>query len=287
MPAVDTACAEAVDLARAAAESEGAGLVGDHLGVEAEDDLVVTHRFASLAPGYVGWQWSVTVARASRGKDVTVDEVCLLPGPDALVAPAWVPYAERLRPGDLGPGDLLPVEPGDDRLVPGWTGGFEALARDGVDATDDEAARLAWELGLGRHRVLSLLGLDDAADRWVNGEGGPFAPIAEQAPAHCSTCGFLVRLGGLLGQAFGVCANEYSPSDGRVVTFDHGCGAHSETLEAASLAAAPAPTVDEVGFDLIAPEEVVLDEAPVVVAGDLVDGAGAADPAGDDELGHG
>jgi hypothetical protein len=29
---------------------------------------------------------------------------------------------------------------------------------------------------------------------------------------------------------FGVCANEYSPSDGKVVSFDHGCGAHSEAL---------------------------------------------------------
>jgi hypothetical protein len=27
---------------------------------------------------------------------------------------------------------------------------------------------------------------------------------------------------------FGVCANEWSPSDARVVSLDHGCGAHSE-----------------------------------------------------------
>jgi hypothetical protein len=26
-----------------------------------------------------------------------------------------------------------------------------------------------------------------------------------------------------------VCANEWSPDDGKVVSFDHGCGAHSET----------------------------------------------------------
>ena len=121
--ALDAACADAVDVARSGAvEVAGAGQVGAHLGVQADDERVATHRFASLSPAYVGWEWSVTVARASRAKNVTVDEVCLLPGPGALLAPAWLPYSERLRPGDLGPGDLLPVLADDDRLEPSWTG---------------------------------------------------------------------------------------------------------------------------------------------------------------------
>ena len=37
------------------------------------------------------------------------------------------------------------------------------------------------------------------------------APIAEAAPAQCSTCGFLVPLGGSLRRVFGVCANAFSP----------------------------------------------------------------------------
>ena len=37
---------------------------------------------------------------------------------------------------------------------------------------------------------------------------------------------------GALSRVFGVCANEYAPDDGRVVSFDHGCGAHSEALVA-------------------------------------------------------
>ena len=61
------------------------------------------------------------------------------------------------------------------------------------------------------------------------------------------TCGFLVRLGGLLGQAFGVCANEYSPSDGHVVTIDHGCGAHSEGGAALTPMAAAGPVLDSSG----------------------------------------
>ena len=140
--------------------------VGEHLGAEAEPDVerVVTHRFASLAPGYRGWVWAVTLSRVSRGKTITVDEVVQLPGDGALLAPAWLPWSDRLQPGDLGPGDLLPTAPDDPRLVPGYQ--FEA---------DDEPEVLdvVRELGLGRVRVLSPEGRDDAADRWVNGAGGP------------------------------------------------------------------------------------------------------------------
>ena len=64
--AADQACADAVDLARAAAvELAGAKGVGEHLGCVAEDERVATHSFACLSPAYLGWNWSVTVARAS------------------------------------------------------------------------------------------------------------------------------------------------------------------------------------------------------------------------------
>ncbi len=140
-PAVDTACAEAVDLAREAAEETARPLgVGEHLGLRADADRVVTHYFESLDPGYRGWRWAVTVTRASRAKNVTVSECVLLPG-DELLAPQWVPWLERLRPGDLGPGDLLPTAPDDVRLAPGFT--------QVDDSTDREAQ---WELGLGRVR---------------------------------------------------------------------------------------------------------------------------------------
>ena len=59
---------------------------------------------------------------------------------------------------------------------------------------------------------------------------GPRTPLAHAAPAPCATCGFLVRLGSPLGRVFGVCANEYAPDDGKVVSLDHGCGAHSEAI---------------------------------------------------------
>src|SRR5690606_20042307 len=119
----DRLCAEAVGLARGAAEEIAApGMVGEHVAAVAEGDRVVTHLFECKEPGYRGWRWAVTVARASRAKVVTVNESVLLPGPDALLAPEWIPWSERLRPGDLGPGDLLPTEADDPRLEPGYTG---------------------------------------------------------------------------------------------------------------------------------------------------------------------
>jgi hypothetical protein len=218
----DTVGVGAVDVAREALlELVDADDVGEHLGHASEHERVTTHYFACARTGYRGWRWSVTVARAARQKQVTIDEIVLLPGDDALVAPAWLPWRERIQPGDLGPGDLLPVEEDDPRLVPGYLADDEVIDADSVREVADE-------VGLGRSRVLSLEGRDLAAQRWYDGSHGPEAPIAQSAPADCATCGFLVRLAGPLSQVFGVCANAYANDDGRVVSFDHGCGAHSE-----------------------------------------------------------
>src|SRR5262245_7841483 len=90
----DEICLAAVDLARAAAEqTSGVIGVGDYLGAQPEDTRVVSHFFACPHPGYRGWRWSVTVARAARSRVVTIDEVVLLPGEEALLAAPWVPWA--------------------------------------------------------------------------------------------------------------------------------------------------------------------------------------------------
>jgi hypothetical protein len=238
--AVDEIAAAAVEVARAAAEAEAPGLVGDHLGVEPDEDRVVTHSFASLDPAYHGWRWAVTVVRAPRAKTVSVDEVVLLPGDGALLAPEWVPWSDRLRPGDLGVGDLLPTRADDPRLVATFF------------ATDDEEEReVGFELGLGRSRVLSFDGRSDAVERWYAGERGPEAAIARSAPAMCATCGFFVPLGGALRQAFGACANAMAPDDGLVVSVDHGCGAHSEAIVVPAAPAPPPPLVDEFRIDVV------------------------------------
>ena len=228
-------------------DSVGELMVGDHLGAVGEGDRVVTHFFACLDRGYVGWRWAVTVTRAPRQKLVTVDEVVLLPGESAVLAPPWVPWRDRMSAGDLGPGDLVPVASDDPRLVPGYLVGDAAL--DGTSSR--ELREVTREVGLGREVVLSALGREVAAERWYDGAHGPDDPIAKVAPAHCLTCGFLVRLDGPLSALFGVCANAASPSDGHTVSYDHGCGAHSDVRDEPSQhqPAAAEPFHDTLSFD--------------------------------------
>lgn len=54
-------------------------------------------RFESTKRGYEGWHWVVTVTQPDKRKPPTISEVSLLAGPQALLAPAWVPWSERLR----------------------------------------------------------------------------------------------------------------------------------------------------------------------------------------------
>jgi hypothetical protein len=240
----DSALVAATEIAREAALAEGgADVVGDHLGVVMEDERLATHTFACLNPGYAGWQWAVTLTRAPRAKIITVNEVVLLPGAGAVVAPEWLPWSERVRPGDLGPGDVLPTAPDDERLVAGLTGEEDLESISSLAPLHPGQ----WELGLGRVRVLSPLGRDDAADRWVAGDFGPGTPMARQAAAECSTCGFMLAMGGPLGQQFAVCANPMSPADGHVVALAFGCGAHSEVE--AEVEVRPSAAQDELGWD--------------------------------------
>lgn len=103
-PKLDTILAEAVDTARGAlAEIAGASEVGEHLGVTAEGERLVTHRFVSQKAGYQGWTWFATLARVPRAKskDLTVCEVGIIAGEQSLLAPAWVPWADRLAKEEI------------------------------------------------------------------------------------------------------------------------------------------------------------------------------------------
>ncbi|MGW4634906.1 DUF3027 domain-containing protein [Nocardia sp. NPDC004415] len=209
--------ADAAEVARRAlVELEPHG-VGVHLGVTAEDETAATHRFEASLPGYRGWQWAVVVAAPPGAESATVSESALLPGPDALIAPDFIPWEQRVRPGDLGPGDLLAPPTDDPRLVPGYVATGDPVV--------DDVAR---EVGLGRVQVLSLEGRVDAAQRWYL-EYGPDTEMAKAAPSTCGLCGFYVPLAGALRESFGVCANAMG-ADGHVVHLEYGCGAHSDVV---------------------------------------------------------
>lgn len=250
---LDLACAEAVDLAHDAAVARAGVIgVGEHLECLPEDTRVATHYFGCTHAGYPGWRWAVTVARASRGRLVTVDEVSLVPGEGSLLAPHWVPWSDRIRPDDVTPGVVMPTADDDPRVEAGFTGGD--AARDAEPAEWQQTRALVGELGLGRERVMSAYGREEAAERWIAGDGGPHNAMTRQAPGICQECAYFVRVEGSLGRVFGVCANEFSPSDGTVVSVDHGCGAHSDVIEPQREGDLPRPV-----WDTIATAELLFD----------------------------
>ena len=251
---------EATNLALTAlTESAGANQIGKALDVQLLDlsdsqYAVATHTYECSSDSYPGWYWAVSVIALPDQDYATVSEINLLPGPDALVPPAWRPWADRVEPGDLGIGDLLPPPVNDPRLTAGFTG---------VDELADDLAPLhptQWELGLGREKVLSEVGMEQATSRWLGGQTGPRAAMAKAAPADCSTCGYLIPVGGSLGQAFGICGNELGAADGRIVAMTFGCGAHSSVVVKER---PPVPLV-ELAVDDIADAVQSVDSAPSV-----------------------
>jgi hypothetical protein len=213
---------DAEDLARSAAlgDAEKPSQVGNFISVEFDDeDRVASYLFDADIQGYKGWRWCVTVAKVDTSAQPTVCDVVVLPGPDSLMAPEWIEYKDRILPEDIQPGVIVPSVLDDTRLAPG----ANALIQD----EDLDAAQI-YELGLARPRVLSIEGRDQASKRWYSGDRGPNTPLAQNAPKPCQSCGFFIPIAGSLRASFGVCANAIAPDDARVVSVDHGCGAHSE-----------------------------------------------------------
>lgn len=251
--------ADAIEIARQAAceLSEQTEQVGDYIGAVSQGERLVSHRFVAQVRGYRGWHWDVVVARAPRSTSVTVCEAHLQPGEEAILAETWVPYADRLRPGDLGPTDVLPFRPDDPRLEPGWVP---------TGAESEEDLVPIEELALARARVLSQDGVREAAQRWYRGRNGPRTTSSVISDQPCFSCGFLVPLQGSLGQLFGVCVNEWSDDDGRVVSYDHGCGAHSQTDAAHSSVEWPAPGPSYGDLDLEIVDMSTVEAAPDTTA---------------------
>lgn len=213
---------DAQSIARDAAlsDAEFASQVGEFVSVDYDDDnRVATYLFDADIKGYRGWRWCVTVAKVDEDATPTVCDVVILPGPDSLLAPDHIPYRDRIQPEDIQPGVVVPSVLEDTRLVPG----INALPQD-----EDLDPTQIFDLGLARPRVLSIEGRDQASKRWYSGDRGPNSPLAQAAPKPCVTCGFFLPIAGSLRSSFGVCANAIAPDDARVVSVDHGCGAHSE-----------------------------------------------------------
>jgi hypothetical protein len=88
---------EQKDFARnALIEATSKSKVGNFIEVIEEGEGLATYLFENNQKGYVGWRWSITVFKLDDSSPVTVSELLLMPGPDSLVAPDWVPWSERL-----------------------------------------------------------------------------------------------------------------------------------------------------------------------------------------------
>lgn len=279
----------AIAQAAAIEVADGDSQVGDF--VEAIDlgDNVTDFRFETRVRGYEGWQWSVTLYHDVELDHWTVNESSLVPTDKALRPPEWIPWKDRLEPTDLAVTDSIGTDPDDPRMEEGFrktepaeTGenvSSDAESAETTNASDnaetdadgaagsqgesaaasvtseediDEAVE---EFDLSRRHVLTSLGRSQTAKRWYEGPRGPKSLSTKTSDGNpCSTCGFFIPLKGELNLLFGVCANKWSPDDGRVVSIDHGCGEHSEIEppEPSHLWVQSKPAFDDLHIDIIA-----------------------------------
>jgi len=132
-PDADARLLDAHDLALAALrEITPASSIGPAAGYLPEEDGSVSLRFENRLPGYPGWYWTVTVARVDD-EEPTVLEVELLPGEGALLAPEWVPWAERLAEYRAHQVELAEAAAAD-----GDTSVEDAVLGDDEEALDDD-----------------------------------------------------------------------------------------------------------------------------------------------------
>ncbi|MBW3091552.1 DUF3027 domain-containing protein [Bifidobacterium sp. 82T10] len=160
---------------------------------------------------------------------------------DDAVDDAVANAAESVAAGDAATHDASAVAP-EDAGEPSVTSEQDV----------DDAVR---EFNLSRRHVLTPLGRAQAAKRWYEGQHGPKSLSTKTADGNvCANCGFFIQLKGELNMLFGVCANKWSPDDGRVVSIDHGCGEHSEIdpPEPTHLWVQSKPAYDDFHIDVVA-----------------------------------
>lgn len=168
---LDALLAAAVDRARQGVlEMAPAEQVGNHVGVVAEAERLVVHRFESKLPGYIGWQWFASLARAPRSKEITVCEIGLLPSEESLLAPDWVPWAERVRPEEAAAeAESIAEENAEENNA------VENADENNSDENDDDAGRNPGEVANDDAGVTEAGRADEAA-----------APAGDESADHAS-----------------------------------------------------------------------------------------------------
>jgi Protein of unknown function (DUF3027) len=135
---------------RALAEVTPESSIGELLGARDIADDVVNVEFATTLGGYIGWHWTVTIATLEGGEP-NVLELELLPFEGALLAPAWVPWADRLADYRSTHPDGVPIDDLDDES-------------DDDDLDDDESDDDADDADHDDFDDLDVDALDDGLD---------------------------------------------------------------------------------------------------------------------------
>ena len=124
----DETLVAAVEVARAALLTfTPEDTIGEPLGHITEGDRVVSLLFDCTMTGYPGWRWTVTLSRIDGESVPQVLETELTPGDEALVAPEWVPWSDRLADYRTAQ-DLVAA-----------TAAADALGNDDDDDDDDDS----------------------------------------------------------------------------------------------------------------------------------------------------
>ena len=124
-------------LARAALlEITPESTIGEPAGTVDEAEGVVSYLFEVAMNGYPGWKWTVTVANIGEGP-ASVLEVEMMPAEGALLAPEWIPWADRMddyRAAQIALGEAAADDSDDDE-----SDDDDADAADDDDDDDDES----------------------------------------------------------------------------------------------------------------------------------------------------
>jgi len=121
--------------------------IGVLLSQETNDEGVSTILFASAMLGYPDWHWTVSVAQLPD-EEPTVLEAELMPGEGSLLAPDWVPWADRLEDykaaqaaiaaGELAAGDAASDDDDESGESDDDDDGDDDDDDDGDDDEDDD-----------------------------------------------------------------------------------------------------------------------------------------------------
>lgn len=167
-PVPTTPTPEELELAATALhEVTPRGAVGDVIDAlleGGERSQVLAIRHASALPGYPDWTWTVLLSRGVEGGP-TVLEVALLPGETSLLAPAWVPWSERLA-------DYLAAKQasGEGELDEDDEALESDLESDLEDDFDDDFDEVELDADLDHVEVAAASSEDAHADGWHDGD---------------------------------------------------------------------------------------------------------------------